>query len=87
MTAAISARHRAIAMAARLAQLGDVARARCVIADLEPGPAVVIEVNEHRPIATPHARRVTAAPTVRMPYVPLADEADAWVAEYREARQ
>lgn len=81
-----TALHRAVSMAARLATTGQVDRARAVIAalpQLESG-RVIIEVNETVPL---ERQRSTPVQTRRIPYVPLADEADAWVAEYRAARE
>lgn len=77
-----AALHRAVSMAARLATTGRVARARAVIAALPPMASgrIVIEVNETVPLERHNHTR-------RIPYVPLADEADAWVAEYRAARE
>jgi hypothetical protein len=72
-------------MAARLATTGQVSRARATIAALPSGAPVVIEVNETVPLERhPSPDRVS---TRRIPYVPLADESDAWVAEYRAARE
>lgn len=89
-----AAHHRAILMAARLALRGDVQRARQAVAHMLPG-LVVIEINETCVLSADELERrrarsrarASVAPTTQIPYVPLEAEADAWIAEYREARR